>query len=169
MELDTQNYYAFVLGYDFWNDIFKDSSSPECDVTYEFCNKVASDYLKSEYFKNTNYTGYEMFEKYITDNRFQILKEYEKFIGEENIYFKGNKKLLAVGTRKNQPVALVEWTKGGRKEYIVAFDYIIDKENSSLSWGYGKYYYDKNSGKSAYEKVINGGNLTHTFDKGQER
>ncbi len=169
MELDTQNYYAFVLGYDFWNDIFKDSSSPECDVTYEFCNKVASDYLKSEYFKNTNYTGYEMFEKYITDNRFQILKEYEKFIGEENIYFKGNKKLLAVGARKNQPVALVEWTKGGRKEYIVAFDYIIDKENSSLSWGYGKYYYDKNSGKSAYEKVINGGNLTHTFDKGQER
>ena len=105
MELDTQNYYAFVLGYDFWNDIFKDSSSPECDVTYEFCNKVASDYLKSEYFKNTNYTGYEMFEKYITDNRFQILKEYEKFIGEENIYFKGNKKLLAVGARKNQPVA----------------------------------------------------------------
>jgi len=51
--------------------------------------------------------------------------------------------------------------------YIVVFNNTIYKEKNNLSWGYGRYYYDKNSGEKAYEKVINGGNLA--FHDREER
>lgn len=154
MELDTEYYYAFVLEYDFFYDEFKSSPRPECDLTYKFCYKIAQDYLKSDYFKDTSHSSYEMLEKYVHANKFKILKEYEKFIGAENIYFKGNKKVLEIGNRGEQPIALIEWIKGGRKEYVVAIGYIID--NDRISWSRGYYYMDSTEAKKDFNRAKNG-------------
>ena len=72
-----------------------------------------------------------------------------------------NLTILAEGFRNDQSVALVEKNIPSMniKEYIVAFNPVID-ENNNLSWGYGRYYYDEKSGKEAYKTVINGGNLS---------
>ena len=43
-------YFTFVLGYDLLNDMLKKSSTPENDISYDFCNMVAEEFLKSEEF-----------------------------------------------------------------------------------------------------------------------
>ncbi len=151
---EEHSYFAFVLGYDLLNEEFKNSPSPECDITYDFCIKIADNYLKSDYFKDTTHSGYEMFVKYVNENKFQILKDYEKFIGEKNLYFKDNKKVLETGLRGETPVALIEWKKGGRKEYVIAVNYTFDKDK--VYWSRGYYYTDINKVKYDFDKVKNG-------------
>lgn len=147
-------YFTFVIGYDLLNDDFKSSPSPECDLTYGFCNKIAEDFIHSEQYQYNNCSSYEMLEKYINDNKFKILKDYERFIGAENVYFEDNKKLLEIGNRGEQPVALIEWGKGNRKEYVIAIDYTID--NDKLYWSRGYYYMDNNKAKMDFNRVKNG-------------
>lgn len=54
------------------------------------------------------------------------------------------------------------------KQYVVAFGYKIT--DNEITWNYGYYYYnDFEKAKHDFDKVINGGNLARTFDKGQER
>ena len=43
-------YITFVLGYDFLNDMMKNSKTPECDVSYDFCNYISNLFLKCCYF-----------------------------------------------------------------------------------------------------------------------
>lgn len=69
--------------------------------------------------------------------------------------------------RRGQPIALVKLSKAGRYEYIVAFNYEVD-DNDEVSWGYGYYYYDEESGKEAFEKVKAGGNLSES-EKTEEK
>ncbi len=147
-------YFTFVLGYDLLNDDFKNLPNPECDLTYGFCEKIAENFINSDSYKYDNLSAYELLEKYVHDNKTSILKDYEKFIGVENIYFDENKTLLYKGNRGEQPIALIEWKKAGRKEYVVAIDYTIDEDR--IYWSRGYYYYDLNAAEQDFNKVING-------------
>ena len=68
-------------------------------------------------------------------------------------------------------IALVERKLKGEideKQYVVAFGYKIT--DNEITWDYGYYYYNNiEKAKHDFDKVIKGGNLAHTFDKGQER
>lgn len=161
------SYYTFVIGYDLLQEDFKTSPYPECDLTYGFCEKVAKDFVNSDSYKYDNRSSYELLEKYINENRFQILKDYEKFIGAENIYFEDNKKILKVANRNDQPVALVEWVKGGRKEYVVAINYTID--GNKIYWSRGYYYTDNDKAKIDFNRVKNGEYLTPKYDEREAR
>lgn len=80
---------------------------------------------------------------------------------EDKVY-NDNLKILYIGNRRDEKIALVEKNnvKFGDKEFIVAFNYEVDKASNSLTWGYGYYYYDFESGKKAFNKVINGHSLS---------
>lgn len=165
-------YFTFVLGYDLLNDMLKKSSTPENDISYDFCNMVAEEFLKSEEYKNVKYSSYEMLESWVNDNKNFIKNQHDLFVGESS----SNKTrklgngmyLIDVGYRKEQPVALVKKETDYGLEYIVAFNYKID--NDRINWAYGSYYGDDfTKAKQDFDKVLNGGNLSKTFERNDER
>lgn len=165
-------YFTFVLGYDLLNDMLKKSSTPENDISYDFCNMVAEEFLKSEEYKNLKYSSYEMLESWVNDNKNFIKNQHDLFVGESS----SNKTrklgngmyLIDVGYRKEQPVALVKKETDYGLEYIVAFNYKID--NDRINWAYGSYYGDDfTKAKQDFDKVLNGENLSKTFERNDER
>ena len=58
------NYYIFVLGYDLLHDVL---NGIECDVAYDICLEVYSDFEGSIY-NNPNFSGYMCLSKYIEAN-----------------------------------------------------------------------------------------------------
>ena len=165
-------YFTFVLGYDLLNDMLKKSSTPENDISYDFCNMVAEEFLKSEEYKNEKYSSYEMLESWVNDNKNFIKNQHDLFVGESS----SNKTrklgngmyLIDVGYRKEQPVALVKKETDYGLEYIVAFNYKID--NDRINWAYGSYYgNDFTKAKQDFDKVLNGGNLSKSFERNNER
>lgn len=165
-------YFTFVLGYDLLNDMLKKSSTPENDISYDFCNMVAEEFLKSEEYKNEKYSSYEMLESWVNDNKNFIKNQHDLFVGESS----SNKTrklgngmyVIDVGYRKEQPVALVKKDTDYDLEYIVAFNYKID--NDRINWAYGSYYGDDfTKAKQDFDKVLNGGNLSKTFERNDER
>ena len=165
-------YFTFVLGYDLLNDMLKKSSTPENDISYDFCNMVAEEFLKSEEYKNVKYSSYEMLESWVNDNKNFIKNQHDLFVGESS----SNKTrklgtgmyVIDVGYRKEQPVALVKKDTDYGLEYIVAFNYKID--NDRINWAYGSYYGDDfTKAKQDFDKVLNGGNLSKTFERNDER
>ena len=164
-----KSYITFVLGYDLLHDMINKFDVLECDINYDFCNDIASQFLDSEEYSNASHSSYEMLQKWLSKNMNKIEQEYKEKIGFEDKIYNGNMIIINKGFRKNEPIALVEKTiNGSEKEYIVAFYY---KENENkLSWGYAYYYdNDRKKAETDYNKVINGGNLAHTFDREQER
>ncbi len=162
-------YFTFVLGYDLLQDMFKNSTVQECDSTYDFCNYEAGKFLESNEYLNPKYSGYEMLTEWVDKNKETILADYREMTGGEPKLYNGNMVIIDKGFRKDQPIALIEKSlSDSEKEYIVAIYYKINDDK--LTWGYA-YYYDNNKQKAEadYKKVISGGNLAHTFDKGQER
>lgn len=165
-------YFTFVLGYDLLNDMLKKSSTPENDISYDFCNMIAEEFLKSEEYKNVKYSSYEMLESWVNDNKNFIKNQHDLFVGESS----SNKTrklgngmyVIDVGYRKEQPVALVKKDTDYGLEYIVAFNYKID--NDQINWAYGSYYGDDfTKAKQDFDKVLNGGNLSKTFERNDER
>ena len=165
-------YFTFVLGYDLLNDMLKKSSTPENDISYDFCNMVAEEVFQSEEYKNVKYSSYEMLESWINDNKNFIKNQHDLFVGESS----SNKTrklgngmyVIDVGYRKEQPVALVKKDTDYGLEYIVAFNYKID--NNRINWAYGSYYNDDlTKAKQDFDKVLNGGNLSKTFERNDER
>lgn len=165
-------YFTFVLGYDLLNDTLKKSSTPENDISYDFCNMIAEEFLKSEEYKNVKYSSYEMLESWVNDNKNFIKNQHDLFVGESS----SNKTrklgngmyVIDVGYRKEQPVALVKKDTDYGLEYIVAFNYKID--NDRINWAYGSYYGDDfTKAKQDFDKVLNGGNLSKTFERNDER
>lgn len=160
-------YFTFVLGYDLLNDMLSKSSTPENDVSYDFCNMIASQYLESPEYRNEKHSSYEMLVQWLNDNRDRVQQDYNEFIGVENkvISFSNNMTALEFGKRNDQPIALIKcnFIDGGF-EYIVAINYEI--KDNKIEWGYG-YYYDTNykKAKEDFEKVIAGGNLADTFNQ----
>lgn len=161
-------YFTFVLGYDLLNDMLSKSSTPENDVSYDFCNMVAGEFFKSEEYKNEKYSAYEMLEQWVNENKDYIKSEYSKFTGVE-IESKKTRELdngivLDVGYRRDEPIALVERKNGDSKEYVVAFIYKIT--DNKIDWAYGNYYgTDLEKAKQDFNKVLSGGNLADTFAK----
>lgn len=162
-------YFTFVLGYDLLHDMINEYGVLECDINYDFCDYVASQFLDSKEYSNLSRSSYEMLQEWLSNNKERIEQEYKETIGYEVKIYNGNLKILKTGFRKDEPIALVEKDvpSMNRKEYIVAFDYTIDEDRNNLTWGYGRYFYDKDSGKEAYQKVITGGNLA--FHDREER
>jgi len=159
-------YLNFVLGYDFLQDMLKKADKPECDISYDFCDYVSAKFMKSEEYRNTRYSTYEMLEQWIKDNKNLIQYEYNDFIGKEYETY-NEKTILLTGERNGQPIALIERVVDEKPEYIIAFNYEVKDNN--LEWGYG-YYYDNNIKKAIndYQSAINGGNLADTFKKENE-
>ena len=164
-------YFTFVLGYDLLNDMLTKSSTPENDVSYDFCNMIADKFLKSDEYKNEKYSSYEMLESWVNDNKDFIRKEHNLFIGEtidrddKTRMLDNGMYVMDLGYRNKQPVALVEKTMQDKsKEYIIAFNYKIN--NKKIDWAYG-YYYNNNISKAKqdFNKVLSGGNLADTFNK----
>lgn len=162
-------YFTFVLGYDLLQDMLKNSTVQECDSVYDFCNYEAERFLESNEYQNLKYSGYEMLTEWVDKNKETIFADYREMTGGEPKLYNGNMVIIDKGYRKDQPVALIEKSINDKeKEYVVAFYYKV--EDDKLSWGYAYYYdNDKQKAETDYKKVISGGNLAHTFDKGQER
>lgn len=165
-------YFTFVLGYDLLNDILSKSSTPENDVSYDFCSMVAGEFLQSEEYKNEKYSAYEMFEKWVNENKDYIKTQHSLFIGErperDKTRMLGNGMyVMDVGYRNKQPVALVEKNTDYGVEYIIAFNYKID--DNRIDWAYGNYYgNDLSKAKQDFNKVLSGGNLADTFAKNKK-
>lgn len=165
-------YFTFVLGYDLLNDMLSKSSTPENDVSYDFCSMVAGEFLQSEEYKNEKYSAYEMLEKWVNDNKDYIKTQHSLCIGERPVRDKtrmlGNGMyVMDVGYRNKQPVALVEKNTDYGVEYIIAFNYRID--DNKIDWAYGNYYNDDLSkAKQDFKKVLSGGNLADTFNKNKK-
>ena len=156
-----KSYITFVLGCDLLHDMIGKYNVLECDINYDFCNDLAEQFLNSKEYSNFSHSSYEMLQKWLSKNMSEIEKSYKEKISYEEKRCNDNLTILAEGFRNDQPIALVEKNvpRMDRKEYIVAFNYVVD-ENNNLSWGYGRYYYNEKSGKEAYKTVINGGNLS---------
>jgi len=165
-------YFTFVLGYDLLNDMLSKSSTPENDVSYDFCSMVAGEFLQSEEYKNEKYSAYEMLEKWVNENKDYIKTQHSLFIGErperDKTRMLGNGMyVMDVGYRNRQPVALVEKNTDYGVEYIIAFNYRID--DNKIDWAYGNYYNDDLSkAKQDFNKVLSGGNLADTFNKNKK-
>lgn len=162
------NYLNFVLGYDLLNDMLKKSKTPECDLSYDFCDCLSRQFIKSEEYQNTKYSTYDMLVKWLEINKEKIKQDYKEFI-EGDIKSKTRSLdngiyVIDLGYRREQPIALIEKSYKDFKEYIVAINYKIN--DNKMEWGYG-YYYDNNLNKARedFQKVISGGSLTNTFDK----
>ena len=156
-------YFTFILGYDLLQDNFKNSPVKECDVNYNFCRKIAKRFILSDYYKNGNESAYEMLSKYVKENKLSILKEYERFIGEKDIYFAHNKTLLKTGYRGEQPIALIEQYNGYENEYVIGIDYAID--NDKIHWSRGFYYNNKKEALEDFFKVTKGKYLVSDYKK----
>jgi hypothetical protein len=170
--LDKQSetsYITFVLGYDLLNKELQNSNYPECDLSYDFCNSLASKFLESKEYHNNKYSTYEMLQEWIDNNK-NLVNEYLGNDESKNFTRQLDNDIFVidVGYRREQPIALVQRGKGNDKEYVVAFNYRIKDEK--MDWAYG-YYYDKdlNKAKEDFNKVINGGNLYKTFERKEER
>lgn len=166
-------YFTFVLGYDLLNDMLSKSSTPENDVSYDFCNMVAGEFIKSEEYKNEKFSAYEMLEKWVNDNKDFIKEQHCLFIGEtperdKTRMLDNGMYVMNLGYKNKQPVALIEKTMQDKSiEYIIAFNYkITDKK---IEWAYGYYYNDDIlKAKQDFSKVLSGGNLADTFNKNKK-
>lgn len=171
-ELESERaYFTFVLGYDLLNDILSKSSTPENDISYDFCNMIAHEFLQSEEYRNEKHSAYEMLEQWVNDNKDYIKSEHSKFTETELESNKtrqlDNALVLDVGYRRNEPIALVERKVDDSKEYVIAFIYKI--ENNKIDWAYGYYYgTDLDKAKQDFNKVLTGGNLADTFNKNKK-
>ena len=77
------SYLNFVLGYDLLHDMLIKSDTPECDVSYDFCDYVSRHFIVSEEYRNEKYSTYEMLQTWINKNKDKLENKYKSFIGEE--------------------------------------------------------------------------------------
>lgn len=81
---NERNYLTFVVGYDYLNDMYKNSKTPECDTNYEFSQLMIDKFIESNEFNDMNYSSYEALGKWIENNKNMIKEEYSKFTGVDN-------------------------------------------------------------------------------------
>lgn len=168
---DKQNevaYISFVLGYDLLNDKIRNSENPECDISYDICNALAEKFILSDEYHNLNHSTYEMLEEWLRNNPNLINEFIEVADNHKTRKLDNGIYVIDVGYRKNQPIALVQRGDGEYMEYVVAFNYRI--KDNKMDWAYG-YYYDKDltKAKEDFNKAINGGNLSKTFERKEDR
>lgn len=66
-------YYVFCMGYDFMNEEFKNSPSPECDVVFDKCKTLVDKFINSDEYKNYMKSGYDSLEEWIKNNKDEIM------------------------------------------------------------------------------------------------
>lgn len=69
---EEKTYIIFVLGYDLLNTEISNSKEQECDLAFEKCNKIAEDFLGSEY-NNENRNLYDCLKDYLKSERYESL------------------------------------------------------------------------------------------------
>lgn len=169
---NEKDYFVFVLGYDLLNDMFKNSFMNECDVSYEFANYIVDKFMNTNEYKFENKSAYELLANYCSENKQSIQNEYDNFIGiNDNKHRALNNgiRVVDLGYRREQPIALVEKNIGDTKQYIIAFHYKITDNN--IEWAYGKYYNnDLNKAKQDFKKILSGGDVADSLkNKDKER
>ena len=116
--------------------MIKKYDSLECDINYEFCLNIAEQFLNSDEYSNFNHSSLEMLEQWLSKNKDRIELEYKKAIGYEDKVYNKNMMIIDKGTRREQPVALIEKSLSEiEKEYIIAFNYRI--KDNKIDWAYG--------------------------------
>ena len=70
--MDQLYYYAFCIGYDFLNDYYKNSETPECDKVFEECKTLAKEFLESDEYLNYMNSAYDSLEEWIKNNKDRI-------------------------------------------------------------------------------------------------
>lgn len=78
--MDEMYYYAFCIGYDLMNDYFNNCEIPECDVVFEECKRLSKKFMKSQEYKDLNYSAYEKLEEWINKNKDKIINDYTEKI-----------------------------------------------------------------------------------------
>lgn len=66
-------YYVFCLGYDFMNEDFRNSNSPECDVVYDKCKGIINKFMDSEEYQNYMKSGYDSLDEWLKNNKDEII------------------------------------------------------------------------------------------------
>lgn len=125
-------------------------------------------YYDEDYvFGVNNYTG-ENCIPYMQFLQPMKYSEYKEIEFKMTPYKKLANDLVVIDTnyRNYEPVALVKKEKQYHTEYIIAINYVI--ENNEMVWGYGHYYYDLETAKQEFKKVIEGGYLDYSNKKQQE-
>ena len=94
--VDGQAYWAYVLGYDFLQDYFKNSDEPECDLTFEKAWEIADDFMHSEEFQDTSKSGYDALVDYLKNRKLIECEITEDVELEENKEIKTEDKTYTI-------------------------------------------------------------------------
>lgn len=70
--MDTLEYWTFVLGYDLLHDNLKDTP---CDEAFNICKSLAIAFMLSDYWENSNKSGYECLQDYLKDLKVKMESE----------------------------------------------------------------------------------------------
>ncbi len=77
-------YLAFIIGYDLLNTMLKKDNSHECELNYNFCDRLSRKFIKSEEYQDTRYSTYEMLKKWLNTHKVKIKKTYKELILKTN-------------------------------------------------------------------------------------
>lgn len=149
------SYYAYVFEYVFSNEILYKENS-EDSMVHSFSKYVGEEYIKSKNYKTDRSHGFEIFSNWLFENSDYIRGEFENYQNQKlpfnKIVLQNNMKILRMGKRRDQPIALIEKNYGDNREFVVAFYYQV--KDKQINWGYGHYYSNYNDALNDYKKVI---------------
>ena len=111
--VDDQAYWTYVLGYDFLQDYFKNSSEPECDLTFEKAWKIADDFMHSEEFQDTSKSGYDALVDYLKNKKLIESKITEDTKGETKKF------TLQVSCGKDDAVITLDINKNAKFDDVI--------------------------------------------------
>lgn len=169
-EEDKKSFCTFILGYDILNNVLSKSSTLENNISYEFCNMMAQEFLKSNENDMKHNSIYEMLIKWVENNSEHIKESYKDFLFKTKV---GKTRQLDdgmyvkdIGYRNNtESIALIERTlSDNTKDYIIAFSYEVT--GKKINWGYGNYYgYNMKQAEEDFKKVLDGEYLSNVPKK----
>jgi len=144
-------YFAFVLGYDLLNRNLK-KNLPECDLSYDFCNMLATKFLRSKEYKNEKYSGYEMLCEWIDKNRFDIKKELIPNCPLKNRKLSDEEYIVDFGYVNDELNILVEEKKDNSRRFKIGFNCIV--ENEKVNCNYVIYFDNKSRAIQEFNNII---------------
>lgn len=154
VKLDA-SYFAYIFEYEFSNEILN-KENVEDSMVHSFSKYVGEEYIKSNNYKTDRSRGFEVFADWLLKNSDYIRGEFEDYQNQKipfnKIVLQNNLKILHMGKRRDQPIALIEKNFGDNREFVVAFYYQI--KDKQVNWGYGHYYRNYNDALSDFKKVI---------------
>lgn len=86
--VNESDYYSFILGYDLLHDFLSESSTPETDVVYDFCCRMADEFMKSEEYQDMKYSAYDALNCWVNNHDDYIKEELSKCSEKKEIGIK---------------------------------------------------------------------------------